>query len=258
MYYMFSNLIYDSKLILNDNKKKLYQQSQINDSIQMFKSGDSRQESVYPLHLENKLVTKVKIGNINEANGALNELLGYVFFSEGNSLEVIKSRSIELCSLLSRVAIGGGAPTDNILKINNNFLKSIPNINNFESLCFKLQEVVETFAESMFQIKPSKNNSTIKQAIQYIAKNFSSNITLEEVAQEVHLNPSYFSSIFKEITGSSFSEYLNMVRVEESKRLLANTNYSIIDIAIATGFNSQSYFSKVFKKYTGLSPGQYR
>ena len=49
-----------------------------------------------------------------------------------------------------------------------------------------------------------------------------------------------------------------MVRVEESKRLLSNTEYSIIDIAVACGFDDQSYFSKVFKKYTGMSPKQYR
>ena len=49
-----------------------------------------------------------------------------------------------------------------------------------------------------------------------------------------------------------------MVRIEESKRLLANTDYSVIDIAVASGFGDQSYFSRVFKKYTGLTPRQYR
>ena len=49
-----------------------------------------------------------------------------------------------------------------------------------------------------------------------------------------------------------------MVRVEESKRLLSNTDYSLIDIAVATGFEDQSYFTKVFKKYTGLTPKQFR
>ena len=49
-----------------------------------------------------------------------------------------------------------------------------------------------------------------------------------------------------------------MVRIEESKRLLANTDYSVIDISVAAGFEDQSYFSKVFKKYTGLTPKQYR
>lgn len=49
-----------------------------------------------------------------------------------------------------------------------------------------------------------------------------------------------------------------MIRVEESKRLLSNTDYSLIDIAIAAGFENQSYFSRIFKKYTGLTPRQFR
>ena len=92
----------------------------------------------------------------------------------------------------------------------------------------------------------------------YISEHFSNPLTLEEVAAYVHLHPSYFSTLFKSSTGSSFKEYLNMVRIEESKRLLSNTDYSIIDIAVAVGFEDQSYFSKVFKKYTGLTPKQFR
>ena len=110
----------------------------------------------------------------------------------------------------------------------------------------------------MFNYIPSKSNEITKKAIRYISKNFSHSITLEDVASHVHLNPAYFSTFFKQSTGYSFKEYLNMVRVEESKRLLSNTDHSIIDIALATGFEDQSYFSKVFKKYTGLTPKQFR
>lgn len=49
-----------------------------------------------------------------------------------------------------------------------------------------------------------------------------------------------------------------MIRVEESKRLLSNTDYSLIDIAIATGFENQIYFSRILKKYTGPTPRQFR
>ena len=83
-------------------------------------------------------------------------------------------------------------------------------------------------------------------------------VTLEETAGHVGLNPAYFSTLFKQSCGSSFKEYLNMIRIEESKRLLANTDYPILDIAVSVGFEDQSYFSKVFKKYTGLTPKQYR
>ena len=74
----------------------------------------------------------------------------------------------------------------------------------------------------------------------------------------MHLHPSYFSTVFKNAAGLSFKEYLNKVRIEESKILLQNTDFSIIDIAVAVGFEDQSYFSKVFKKYTGTTPKQFR
>ncbi len=258
LFFLFSSLISDSKQQFIINQGKLHQQSKISESIQHYKTTQTRPHSSYPYDKEKALITKVKTGNVQEAKGILNDLLGYVLFSEGNSLEIVKSRAIELCSLLSRAAIEGGAATDNILKINNQFLKTLQQINTLDSLCYKLQETVEVFTDSMFNYIPTKNNEVIRKAINFISQNYATSITLEAVANHVHLNPSYFSTIFKQSCGSSFKEYLNMVRVEESKRLLANTDYSIIDIAIATGFEDQSYFSKVFKKFTGLTPKQYR
>ncbi len=258
LYYLFVDLISESKQQLIMNQNKLTQQSRINESIQMYKSGSLPNRSTYPIDLENELITKVKTGNVEAAKAILNELLGYVFFAEGNSLDIVKTRSIELCSLLSRAAIEGGATSDSILKINNLYLKSLQSMRSLDDVCFKLQETLETFTECIFNYIPNKNSELIKKAVQYIAQNFSSPIALEDVANHVHLNPAYFSTVFKQSTGSSFKEYLNMVRIEESKRLLTNTNYSVIDIAVATGFEDQSYFSKVFKKYTGLTPKQYR
>lgn len=103
-----------------------------------------------------------------------------------------------------------------------------------------------------------KNMEIMKNAIHFITENYAYRITLPDVASEAHLNPAYFSSLFKQSTGISFKEYLNLVRIEESKRLLITTEFSIIDIAIGIGFEDQSYFSKVFKKYTGVTPKQFR
>lgn len=257
LYYLFADLISESKQQLIMNQSKLSQQSKINESIQMYKSGSTSGGS-YPIELENSLITKVKTGNSEQAKAILNDLLGYVFFAEGNSLDIVKTRSIELCSLLSRAAIEGGATSDSVLKINNQYLKSLQSMRSLDDVCFKLQESVDTFTDCIFNYIPNKNSELVKKAIRFISQNFASPLSLDDVAGHVHLNPAYFSTVFKQSTGSSFKEYLNMVRIEESKRLLSNTNYSVIDIAIATGFEDQSYFSKVFKKYTGLTPKQYR
>ena len=258
IYYMFSGLISDSKQQLIINQNKLQQQSMINESIQMYKTGSIKDNDQYPYEKERSLITKLKTGNVSEAKAELNELLGYVFFTQGNNLEIIKSRSLELCALLSRAAIEGGATSNTVLRVNNQLLTIIPTISTIDELCYKLQEAVDAFNDCMFKHIPTKNTEIVKNAIQYISRNFSTPLTLEAVASFVHLNPAYFSTLFKQSTGSTFKEYLNMVRIEEAKRLLNNTDYSLIDIAIAIGYDNQSYFSKVFKKYTGLSPTKYR
>ena len=258
LYYMCSGLVTDSRAQFNLNHNKLYQQSKINESIQMYKASPQVNSRVYPYEKEKALITKLKTGDTEQAKALLNDLLGYVFFAEGNNFEVVKSRALELSSLLSRAAIEGGATSDSVLKVNNQFLMSLQNITDLDDLCYKLQETIDVFTDCMFNYIPSKGNEITKKAIRYISQNFSRNFTLDEVADHVHLNPAYFSTLFKQSTGSSFKEYLNMVRIEESKRLLSNTDYSIIDISLATGFEDQSYFSKVFKKYTGLTPKQYR
>lgn len=258
LYYMCSGLVTDGRnqFVLNHNK--FLQQSEINESIQTYKASTDIHLRSYPYEKEKALITKLKTGDTEQAKALLNDLLGYVFFSEGSNLKIVKARALELCSLLSRAAIEGGATSDSVLKINNQFLMSLQTIETLEDLCYKLQESVEVFTKCMFNYIPTKNNDIIKKAIRFISQSFSEPLTLEDVAEHVHLNPAYFSTLFKQSTGSTFKEYLNMVRVEESKRLLTGTDLSIIDISMSVGFMDQSYFSKVFKKYTGLTPKQYR
>lgn len=66
------------------------------------------------------------------------------------------------------------------------------------------------------------------------------------------------SKTFKEETGMSITAYINQVRIEKSKQLLADRSYSLVDISNIVGFDDQSYYTKVFKSITGMSPGKYR
>lgn len=98
----------------------------------------------------------------------------------------------------------------------------------------------------------------ISKAEQYIKTHYDEPITLDALAQYLGLNKSYFCTIFKKATKDSFCNYTNKVRVEESKKLLRNSNASILDIALAVGFSSASYFNTIFKKIEGKTPLDYR
>jgi YesN/AraC family two-component response regulator len=101
-------------------------------------------------------------------------------------------------------------------------------------------------------------NNKISTAIKYIEKNYSNNLSLEEVAKYINMNTSYFSNTFKKETGVYFSDFLQKIRVEKSKGLLVQPQHKIYEIAEKVGFMDEKYYFKIFKKLTGITPNQYR
>ncbi|WNR45505.1 response regulator transcription factor [Paenibacillus roseipurpureus] len=93
---------------------------------------------------------------------------------------------------------------------------------------------------------------------QYIDEHMQEELSREELAASVYLNPAYLSRLFKKETGLSISEYSMKVRMEKAKKLLSDTNDKISFVAEQTGYSHFSFFAKMFKKYTGLSPQEYR
>lgn len=98
----------------------------------------------------------------------------------------------------------------------------------------------------------------VRQAIQYVELHLDQAISLQEVAGLVHLNGSYFSSLFKEQCQVNFSEYVARRKMQKAKELLLKTNLPIAEIASRTGYQTVKYFNKLFKEYEEMSPGQYR
>lgn len=256
MEYLLLPLFPAERAAREQRQQTLYQQSRINETIQVVKRGGAHEESGYPYELEKELLVKVKTGNVNEAKGVLNELLGYVLFCEGGRIETMKNRALELSTLLSRVAIEGGALTDAIYRLNNQFLSQLSAIGDMEQLCYRLQMIVESFMSAMFS--GDGHGGAVRKAVTYIAEHYAQPLTLEVVAGAAGLSPSYFSALFRKHMGIGLKEYIGKVRIEESKRLLSATDYALVDIALAMGFSDQSYYAKVFKKQTGLTPSQYR
>ena len=255
--YLLAPLLPAERVLLLKSQEKLYQQSRINETIQLYKEQKSSPSQQFFYEKESELLIKVRTGDIRQAKALLNELIGHVLFSEGGKVESVRTHAIELTTLLSRVAIDGGAGTAAIYELNDKFATLMGQEQSLDELCYLLQDMVESFMDAMFGGR-DKGNAYVRAALQYIASNYGTELTLEGVAKQVNVSPNYFSALFRRTVGCTFREHLCRVRVEESKRLLLSTQYSLKEIAVAVGFSDQSYFSKVFKQHTGLSPGQYR
>lgn len=235
-------------------------QSNISQWIHYMKSIDKKNNdySSYPFEKERILLSKIALGDKHESQKILNEILGYVFFSSGNDFEVTRARILELIVLLSRAAVEGGANIEEIFGLNYKYLSEIYQYKTVEDLTFWLSKIMARFTDCVFNLADVRHKDTIYKALDYIKRNYIEQITLEEVANHVFLNPSYFSKIFKDEMNCTFVAYVNKVRINASKSLLINNTIPLSDISSLVGFDDQSYFTKVFKKEVGITPGKYR
>lgn len=101
-------------------------------------------------------------------------------------------------------------------------------------------------------------NIHFKKALSYINENYCSEITLEDIAERIFMNATYFSDMFRKVVGRTFIDYLNDLRIQKAKLLLGISELRISEIADMVGFKEDSYFIRVFKKYTGMTPSEYR
>jgi two-component system response regulator YesN len=100
--------------------------------------------------------------------------------------------------------------------------------------------------------------SEVVEAMEYVSLHLDKRIGLEEMAEHLHLNNSYFSRLFKKETGRTFIDYVTHMKLTRAKELLDQTNHSVGKISEALGYDNQSYFIKLFKANTGVTPVEYR
>ncbi|SDD02377.1 AraC-type DNA-binding protein [Paenibacillus sp. UNCCL117] len=112
--------------------------------------------------------------------------------------------------------------------------------------------------EAVIDLKSMQLPKEIHYLVQYIGSNFQEPLTLERLAELVHLNPSYLSTIFRKYTGCTPHKFLTLKRVHHAKKLLRETELSIGAVAQESGFNDASHFVKVFKQHEQATPAVYR
>jgi AraC-like DNA-binding protein len=102
-------------------------------------------------------------------------------------------------------------------------------------------------------------NDHVQEIIELIRNNYmDSNLSIEWVAGRLNLSYSHVRKIFKDSIGMNFIDYLNKMRISNAKQLLLETDYTIKDVAIKSGYNNDQCFTRFFKRYEGITPGRYR
>lgn len=210
----------------------------------------------YSYRKERQFLERVRTGNQEEAKKILLEIIEESLVPCAYNMDLVRSLVTELLIVFSRTLAEVGGDTETFSSFT--YIQQLSCFTNIEEIKHWLLGLIEKALEQNDKNKLALNSQVVTSAIKYLKENFRKDISLEEISHYVHLSPYYFSRIFKKETGLNFVEYLTKLRIEEAKRMLRNSEESIINIASIVGYNEPNYFSRVFRKLEGITPKQYR
>lgn len=135
----------------------------------------------------------------------------------------------------------------------------VKSIHSLEHLSVYVKQLVQHACDHYRQKNCGNDTeNVIEAAKRIIEKNYAMDISLEQISKCVHLNPTYFSELFKKETGLSFIDYKILQRMENAKRLLLGTDLNVQEISLRVGYSDPKYFSRLFKKITGTTTQEFK
>ncbi|MGX4433990.1 helix-turn-helix domain-containing protein, partial [Clostridioides difficile] len=231
---------------LKKANSRLLEEEYIINPIDMFNNSSKE----YPFELE--LYIEKEIKNMN--------LEGVYNLIDTNKLRYndVRDTIQEMIFVLSRTVLRDLEDLKLISYLRNKYNKKISLVNSDEDLWNVLFEFSKECIDKNRAFWRKDKGNLIENINEYIKKYYKENINLNSISDVFFISPNYLSSIFNERNKVSITEYINLLRIEESKKYLLDRSMSISDICKKVGFNNSSYFSQIFKKFNSITPNEYR
>ena len=211
----------------------------------------------YDRKLEEDMVNHIKSQNLSGAMGALKKLTQELL-NNSCSIEYIKYIYFQIINNIVHGLEDIGVKQSEADMSNTFIFEKISNAETFSELQSFVSMFIEKNISMLESLKDMKHNALVNKAIDFIDRNFTNDLSLEDIARELFISPRYLNSIFKNQMGMTIFEHITERRMEKAKDLIANYHVKIQDIAKEIGYNSVQGFFKVFKKRYKMTPIEYR
>ncbi len=251
----FHNLNTIQKKLLN--QKFIYGSDNINTNIaepyQNLEKLDTASAADSLQTLIDKLYIAIDVNNMITINTLLEDyrlLLIDLQLSEQD----IKACYIKLYTELISKIVLGNTEISSIIKIDNNVISGINKSTSLQYLNGYTKYTLVSISDELFQTRP---DSMMKKILDYIYRNYQSDIKISTLAEVFRYNSSYLGKMFRKYTGKSFNSYLEEIRIEKAKYYLEK-GHKISNVAEMVGYKDINYFYCKFKQNTGCSPTTYK
>jgi YesN/AraC family two-component response regulator len=176
-----------------------------------------------------------------------------------NPLQNLKYHFAITVAMIARQCIEGGMELSDSYSLSDFYIRKADESKKASDITDLHKTMCVDYAKKMRALRKKMITSMpVARAVDYIYDHLHTQITLEELADYVKLNPAYFSRLFKKEMGIPVSTYIRRQKVETAKNMLAYSEFQVSQIAQILAFPSQSYFAEIFKKETGFTPMEYK
>lgn len=205
----------------------------------------------------------VKKGNMDFINNALEELENNPDEGRGrlseNPVRNAMYHFIIGTAIVARVCIEGGMEHDLAYSLSDYYIQKGDLLTTVEDIKLLRNKMLADYCKKMKQQTTADIYSKqVVLAIDYIYENLETPLTVKSIADNIGINETYLSKLFKRETGVSVSAYIRSRRIETAQNMLLYSDFTYDEIAEKLCFSSQSHFTKVFKEITGTTPKVYR
>lgn len=205
-------------------------------------------------HILNYLDLKDKNGITNAVNGLMDEIRNKKGLSCDNVMQIFNQL---VGNTIIKYLVDSYVDMSHVFGSGFNIYRELSTKETLDDIICWLIDVYNTVINYCSKLENNEKDK-FKVIIEFIHKNYKNDIGIRDIADHVKISYSHIRKIFKDETGENIVDYINVMRVNEAKKLLVSTDMNIKDIALGLGYNNDQSFTRAFKKFEGITPGEYR
>lgn len=215
------------------------------------------EEYNYPIQKEHLLTDALMLEKIDDVKKLYLEIINSAI---NHSYDAVNLAILHLTLAISTATSTLNRNNDFSLPSNfNNFIIQLSKFETIEDINDEFFKIFENIVSKLEKRNITKYDDLVNKIFKTVQQDYANhNLSIDSIAESVNMSPVYLGRLFKKLTSKSIADYINEVRLEKARYLLATTDYSINEIAEKTGFIKNTYFYTYFKKMHGITPNEYR